>query len=46
MPVRPHRISGVRPRFELLPMAMAMLEVFALPAPVTGRGTVMVMTIT
>ena len=46
MPVRPHRISSVRPRCGLLPMAMVMLEVFALPAPVTGRGTAMVMTIT
>jgi hypothetical protein len=46
MPVRAHRISGVRPRCGPLPMAVVMLEVFALPTPVAGRGTAMVMAVT
>ena len=43
MPVRPHRIGGVRPGYGPPPMTMMMVEVSALPAPVAGRWTVMVM---
>jgi hypothetical protein len=45
MPVRPHRISGIRPRCESPPMTMVMVEVSALPTPVAERRAVMVMAV-
>jgi hypothetical protein len=46
MPVRLHRISGIRPRCGPPPMTMVMVEVSALPTPVAGMSTVMVIAVT
>jgi hypothetical protein len=45
MPVRPHRISGIRPRCGPPPMIVVMVEVSALPTPVAGRRDIVMVAI-